>query len=82
MLDILSLKFRVRLKPIVLHPDEVNASVMTCVYLHDFLRTISDSRNFYTPRGSFSLEDNDENLMAELSPTGAVPRQINQFFSN
>lgn len=60
---ILSSKFRVLLKPIALHPDKVESVVMTCIYLHNFLRRNSESRSFYTPPGSFDLEDIDGNLI-------------------
>lgn len=36
---------------------------MTCIYLHNFLRRNSESRSFYTPPGSFDLEDIDGNLI-------------------
>lgn len=60
---IISSKFRVLLKPTALHPDKVEAVVLTIIYIHNFLRRNCESRSFYTPPGSFDLEDADGNLV-------------------
>lgn len=53
---ILSVKFSVFSKPVTLHPSEVQTVVLTCIYLHNFLRRNISSRNFYSPPGTFDLE--------------------------
>jgi len=64
--DILSSKIRVLLKPIALHPDKVESAVLSCMYLHNFLRVNSVSRGFYTPPGSFDSVDAEENSILGL----------------
>ena len=56
---ILASKFRVFLKPIGLHPDKVESVTLTCIYLHNFLRRNVESRNAYSPPGTFDTEDVD-----------------------
>ena len=56
---ILASKFRVFLKPIPLHPDKVESVTLTCIYLHNFLRRNVESRNAYSPPGTFDSEDVD-----------------------
>lgn len=60
---ILSSKFRVLLKTIALHPDKVESVVLSCIYLHNFLRRNATSKSSYTPPGSFDSEDSDGNLI-------------------
>jgi hypothetical protein len=55
--------FRVLRKPMLLEPEKVTI-VTTCVaYLHNFLRRNSNSRNIYTPPGTFDQEDNHGNIV-------------------
>ena len=60
---IMSSKFRVFLKPIALQPDKVESVVLSCVYLHNYLRRNSVSRNNYTPPGSLDHCDADGNFI-------------------
>jgi hypothetical protein len=62
----LSAKFRVLLKPIALYRDKVESVVLSCIYLHNFLRINSVSRGFYTPPGLFDLEVADGNYVPGL----------------
>ena len=54
---ILSVKFSAFSKPVTLHPSKIQTVVLTCIYLHNFLHRNISSRNFYSPPGSFGLED-------------------------
>ncbi|VEN57542.1 unnamed protein product [Callosobruchus maculatus] len=56
---ILSAVFRVLRKPILLEPEKARYIVMTTVCLHNFLRRNKQSRNIYTPSGTFDEEDGD-----------------------
>ncbi|VEN49127.1 unnamed protein product [Callosobruchus maculatus] len=60
---ILSAVFRVLRKPILLEPEKARYIVMTTVCLHNFLRRNKQSRNIYTPSGTFDEEDGDEFLL-------------------
>jgi hypothetical protein len=51
--------------PIALHHDKVESVLLSCIYLHNFLRRNSVSSGFYTP-GSFDLEDADGNSILGL----------------
>nr|CAI5824359.1 unnamed protein product [Callosobruchus analis] len=55
---ILSAVFRVLRKPLLLQPDRAKTIVLTAIYLHNFLRQSTSSRNIYTPRGTFDSEEN------------------------
>jgi len=44
----------------LLEPDKAERVVMTCVYLHNFLRKNKISKNIYTPNGTFDSEINGE----------------------
>ncbi|XP_045123980.1 uncharacterized protein LOC123511938 isoform X2 [Portunus trituberculatus] len=70
---IMSCKFRVFLKPIALQPCKVESVVLACIYLHNFLRRNSVSRQSYTPPGSFDSCDTDGNMIA-----GSWRRDINE----
>jgi hypothetical protein len=61
---IVSSKFSVLLKPIALQP--VESVVLSYIYLHNLLHRNSVSRGFYTPSGSFDLEDTDGNPIPGL----------------
>jgi hypothetical protein len=63
---ILCSKFRVILKPIALHSDQVKSEFLSCIYLHNFLHRNSVSRGFYKPASSFDLEDADGNSIPGL----------------
>ena len=56
---ILANRFRIFGAPIPLKPEKVEAIVMACCSLHNFLRTQVASRNLYTPRGSLDFENPD-----------------------
>lgn len=53
---LLSAKFRVLRKPLVLQPDKAEKVVLACVYMYNFLRKKSTSQNIYTPNGTFDHE--------------------------
>ncbi|KAF7272115.1 hypothetical protein GWI33_015079 [Rhynchophorus ferrugineus] len=55
---IISSVFRVLRKPMLLQPERASTVIMTCLYLHNFLRKNKISRDIYTPQGSFD-RDND-----------------------
>jgi hypothetical protein len=59
----LSLKFRVVLKTIALHPDKVKSVVLSCIYLHNFLHINSDIKDFYTLPELFDSKDSDGNTI-------------------
>lgn len=55
---LLSSVFRVFRKPIEVKIEETIVNiVLSCVYLHNFLRTQSDSTNYYSISGCFDSED-------------------------
>ena len=58
-----SSKFRVLLKSTDLNPNKVELITLTCAYLHNFLRRSAYSRNYYSPPGSFDVEDPDGNVI-------------------
>lgn len=60
---ILAVKFRVLHKPILLQPKKAEQLVMTYIYLHNYLRKSSLSRNRYTPTGSFNIEHLDSGTL-------------------
>nr|CAI5837338.1 unnamed protein product [Callosobruchus analis] len=47
----------------ILSPEKARYIVMTTVCLHNFLRRNKQSRNVYTPSGTFDDEDGDGNLV-------------------
>ncbi|XP_050309171.1 uncharacterized protein LOC126745385 [Anthonomus grandis grandis] len=55
---IMSARFRVLGKPMLLEPDRVEL-VAACVYLHNFLSSSLYSRKSYSPPGTFDSEDKD-----------------------
>lgn len=81
---IMAAKFRVFLTTIALHPVKVEMVTLTCVYLHNFLRRDSTSRNTYTPCGYFNTEDIDARTIVpgswraeigeEMLPLQVLPR--------
>lgn len=84
---ILSSVFRVLRKPMLLEPERATTVIMTCVYLHNFLRKSKLSRCIYTPRGTFDHDDrgtvtlgswrriNEEDPLASYFPLLNVPRR-------
>jgi hypothetical protein len=54
---ILSGKFRVFLKPVTLHPNNIGTDVLICIYVHNFSCQITTSRNFYLLPDTCYLED-------------------------
>ncbi|XP_063602199.1 uncharacterized protein LOC134778223 [Penaeus indicus] len=70
---IMSSKFRVFLKPMALQPCKVECVVLSCVYLHNYLRKNSVSRQNYTPPGTLDSYDADGNVIE-----GSWRRDINE----
>jgi hypothetical protein len=60
---IMSSIFRVLRKPMLLSPEKATLAIMACVYLHNFLRKSKNSRNLYTPPGTF-----DEDIAGKTIP--------------
>lgn len=56
---ILSARFRVLRKPLLLNPEKVEQVVTACVFLHNFLRRSKMSKKMYTPPSTFDSEDKD-----------------------
>lgn len=46
----------------LLEPKKSELVFMACVYLHNFLRRSSTSKNIYTPPGTFDQEENGQIL--------------------
>lgn len=61
---ILSAVFRVLRKPMLLEPNKARDVVLTTIYLHNYLRKSKNSRNTYTPAGTFDSELNDGTVVA------------------
>lgn len=53
---IASAVFRILRKPMLLEPEKAKVVVMTIIYLHNFLRRNKESKNIYTPPGTFDCE--------------------------
>lgn len=60
---ILSSVFRVLRKPMLLEPNKATKVVLACLYLHNFLRRSSTSKNIYTPPGTFDAEDFEKGIL-------------------
>ena len=56
---IMSSVFRVFRKPLLLNVENTKLVTLACCYLHNFLRKRKDSRNIYTPPGSFDCDRQD-----------------------
>ncbi|XP_050501502.1 uncharacterized protein LOC114342461 [Diabrotica virgifera virgifera] len=75
---ILASVFRIFRKPILLEPPKVEKIVQTCVLLHNYLRRNTESKNTYTPPGSFDVEDIDSGTIRngswrnESQPTASM----------
>ncbi|XP_036328180.1 protein ALP1-like [Rhagoletis pomonella] len=67
---ILASRFRILLKTINLSPEKVTTIVLTCCYLHNFLRERKVYRNNRMTDGlEFSEPSSDENNLDNLTPT-------------
>lgn len=64
-LGILAAIFRVFRKPMLLQPEKARLVTLTAVCLHNFLRRNAESRNHYTPPGSF---DSFDSQTGEINP--------------
>lgn len=60
---ILASIFRCLRKPMLLEPRKTEKIVLACVLLHNFLRRNKESKNIYTPPGSFDTEDLDNGII-------------------
>nr|CAI5870097.1 unnamed protein product [Callosobruchus analis] len=81
---IISAVFRVLRKPMFLLPEKSTKVILACIYLHSFLRKSRESRNVYTPPGTFDeyqeekiipgawRQQNDE--LQSFLPLQKVPR--------
>lgn len=56
--DIMSAVFRVLKKIMLLSPEKATLVILSCVYLHNFLRKSKNSQNTYTPFGTFDQDKN------------------------
>lgn len=54
---ILTAKFRIFKKPILLEPEKVSIITMTCILLHNFLRRSETSASLYNPPGTMDVCD-------------------------
>lgn len=82
---IMSAVFRILRSPMALAPEKVSDIVMTCVLLHNFLRRSNNSKQNYTPHGTFDTEINgevqpglwrsDQNGITSLVPIRRIPRR-------
>ncbi|KAF0752009.1 protein ANTAGONIST OF LIKE HETEROCHROMATIN PROTEIN 1-like [Aphis craccivora] len=57
---IMSAVFRILRKPILLNPNKTRLVTECCVLLHNFLRRSKESKNMYTPPGTFDMEQNGQ----------------------
>lgn len=60
---ILTSVFRIFRRPINLEPQTATEFTMTCVLLHNFLRTSETSSNRYTPQSSVDVYDSNGNMV-------------------
>jgi hypothetical protein len=76
---ILSAKFRVLRKPLLLQPVKAEKVVLACVYMHNFLRKKSSSQNIYKPNGTFDHEEDGQiipgNWRSESQLSSLLPLQ-------
>jgi hypothetical protein len=88
---ILSTVFRVLRKPILLEPERASKVVLATIYLHNFLRKRSTSRQTYTPPGTFDTEKDGQIIagrwrndqeMTSLLPIRNVPRRTSSQVKN
>lgn len=62
---LLSAVFRIFRKPIAVKPDTTEALVLTCTYIHNFLRRNAVAKKKYSPLGTFDIENVDT---GEITP--------------
>ncbi|VVC90777.1 unnamed protein product [Leptidea sinapis] len=74
-LAFMSSVFGVFNKPILLGSSKHESLIMACIMLHNFLRQSPDSRDIYSPEGSFDFEE----LYTAFSKTGFKDVQTPQF---
>lgn len=67
--------FRIFQRPMMLHPDKAQKLVMTCLYLHNFLRRQKESRTKYMPSQSIDREDLSSNAVT----AGSWRNEANKF---
>jgi len=72
---ILAARFRVIRKPLLLEPEKVEIIISSSIYLHNYLRGCSKSRNAYTPTGAFDSEDKDTGEVIPVSWRDEVNRE-------
>jgi hypothetical protein len=56
---LLAAVFRIFRKPISLEPRKVEAVVLACIHIHNFLRRNAQSVRSYTPPGTFGRGEGD-----------------------
>lgn len=64
---ILCSKFRVLRKPMLFQPEKVEKIVILCALLHNYLRSNTNTKQNYTPLGSYDIEDLDSGEIIEGS---------------
>jgi len=47
----------------LLEPKKSGYATMTCIYLHNYLRSSKNSKHVYCPSGSFDIEDIDTGIL-------------------
>lgn len=68
---VMSSIFRVLRKAMLLSPEKATNIVLTCVYLHNFLRKSKHSQHIYTPPGTFDEEMIDNGAWRRDNETSA-----------
>lgn len=69
---ILATKFRIFKSPIELCPEKASVITMTCILLHNFLKSSNTSSHIYTPQGTIDVYDSDGNLVRPGSWRGEI----------
>lgn len=84
---ILSSVFRVLRKPMLLEPEKAQSVVMACLYLHNYLRKSSTSRQIYSPQELLDSENKgrlisgswrNEQETTSFLPLKNIPRRSNR----
>lgn len=77
---ILSSRFRIFRKPILLDPNKASVVTMSCILLHNFLRRSETSSTIYTPASTVDIFDDNGTLIQlgswrnDVSSNGALQR--------
>lgn len=71
---VLSAVFRVLRKPMLLEPRRASLVVLCTIYLHNFLRQSTNSRNLYTPPQTFDYEDNGNIILGNWRRDQTEPK--------